>query len=74
MQKLQIKIFHENDTLIMKKNHACDKSATAFTVLRTGSDVRIVCNNCKRDVTVSRIKLEKNIKSVIPSSESTKIN
>ena len=68
---MEIKVFHENDTLIMKKNHACSKSATRFTVLRVGSDVRICCDNCKRDVTVARIKLEKNINSVIPHSEQT---
>lgn len=57
------------DTLIMKKNHACAKNAVRFTVLRVGSDIRIVCCGCGHDVTVPRIKLEKNIKSVISQKE-----
>ena len=40
---MQIKNFRENDLLIMKKNHACKKSATRFKVIRIGSDVRMVC-------------------------------
>ena len=36
-----------------------------FKVLRVGSDVRIVCTGCGRDMTVDRIKLEKSIKNVI---------
>ena len=35
------------------------------TVLRIGSDVRVRCPGCGRDVTVPRVKLEKNIKSVL---------
>lgn len=57
------------DTLIMKKNHACGKNAVRFTVLRVGSDIRIACAFCGHDITVPRIKLEKNIKSVIPKEE-----
>ncbi len=64
---MQIKIFRENDILVMKKNHACKKNATRFKVLRVGSDVRMVCCECGHDVTIERIKLEKNIKSIIPA-------
>lgn len=59
------KIFGVGDTLVMKKNHACDKNAKQFRVLRVGSDIRMVCLFCSHDVTVPRIKLEKNIKSII---------
>jgi hypothetical protein len=51
----------------MKKPHPCGKSS--FRVARTGSDVRIVCLGCGRDVTVERLKLEKNIRSVISEVE-----
>ena len=61
----QQKIFAVGDILVMKKNHACGRGSKEFTVLRVGSDIRIVCNSCKHDITVPRIKLEKNIKSVI---------
>jgi hypothetical protein len=54
--------FDVGDILEMKKPHPCGEHK--FRVMRTGSDVRIVCMNCGRDVTLPRLKLEKNIKNV----------
>lgn len=59
--------FSVGDTLVMKKKHPC--SSNKFTVLRVGSDVRIVCALCKRDLTLRREALEKSVKSVISPSE-----
>lgn len=53
------------DTLELKKSHPC--GAKRFTVLRVGSDVRIVCIGCGRDMTLDRVKLEKSIKTIIPT-------
>jgi hypothetical protein len=53
------------DTLEMKKPHPC--GGNLMEVLRLGSDIRIRCLKCAHDVTVARIKLEKNIKKVISS-------
>ena len=50
------------DTLEMKKKHPC--GGASFTVLRVGSDVKVRCDTCSREVTVARIKLEKGIKKV----------
>ena len=55
------------DTLELKKNHPC--GGKRFTVMRTGSDIRIVCQVCGRDMTLPREKLEKNIKKIIPKEE-----
>ena len=55
--------FAEGDVLKMKKTHPC--GGTEFKVLRTGSDVRVLCLGCRRDMTVPRIKLEKNVKGVV---------
>ncbi len=55
------------DVLEMKKAHPCGGSS--FEVLRVGSDVRIVCLGCGRDVTVPRLKLEKSIKKIVPAEE-----
>ncbi len=55
------------DILQMKKKHPC--GGNQFTVLRTGSDIRIRCNGCGRDVTVARIKLEPSVKTVIQKEE-----
>ena len=59
--------FSPGDTLELKKPHPC--GGRLFAVLRGGSDVRIVCKTCSRDVTVPRMKLEKNIKAVIHGTE-----
>lgn len=54
--------FDVGDILEMKKNHPC--GGNKMRVLRTGSDVRVVCTVCGRDMTLPRVKLEKNIKKV----------
>lgn len=71
-------VFAVGDILVMKKNHACAQNAKQFRVLRVGSDIRMVCTTCSHDVTIPRIKLEKNIKSVIrndaaPDGETTNV-
>lgn len=53
------------DTLELKKNHPC--GSKTFTVLRIGSDVRIVCTGCGRDMTLERVKLEKSIRKITPA-------
>jgi len=57
--------FMPGDVLVMKKKHPC--GGERFDVLRVGSDIRIRCQSCGRDVTVPRVKLEHNIKEVIPA-------
>ena len=59
---VQILKIDVGDVLTLKKPHPCGNNT--FKVLRTGSDVRIVCQNCGRDLTLDRIKLEKSIKSI----------
>ena len=61
--RLKIITFAVGDTLVMKKPHPCGE--TTLTVLRVGSDVRVRCPRCGRDITAARVKLEKNIKSVL---------
>ena len=53
------------DIIEMKKPHPCAKTSVHFRVLRVGSDIRIVCTSCGRDLTVPRIKLERSIKRVL---------
>ena len=62
--------FAVGDTLVMKKKHPCDSSH--FIVLRSGTDVRIVCRGCGRDMTMPREALEKAVKKVITAAESNK--
>lgn len=55
--------FSTGDILEMKKPHPC--GSKQFRCERGGSDIRIVCVGCGRDMTIPRIKLEKSIKKVI---------
>ena len=55
---------HVDDRVQLKKEHPC--GARIFRILRVGSEVRVVCEKCGRDMTIDRIKLEKAIKQVLP--------
>ena len=57
--------FSCGDVLQLKKKHPCQNDL--FLVLRVGSDVRIRCNGCGRDMTIPRVKLESGIKKIIPA-------
>lgn len=61
---MEIKQFGVGDTLIMKKNHACKKDAKQMLVLMCGSDVKVKCIGCGREMIIPRVKLEKSIKNV----------
>ena len=58
--------FSPQDTLTLKKKHPC--GSDTFLVMRVGSDVRIVCKGCGRDLTLPRTTLEKSIKRVTPKT------
>lgn len=55
------------DVISMKKPHPC--SSYDFKILRVGSDLRLVCLGCGRDMTVERTKVEKSVKKITPSNE-----
>lgn len=55
--------FSVGDVLKMKKQHPC--GSNEMSVLRVGSDIRVRCCGCGRDVTVPRVKLEKHIREVL---------
>ena len=59
--------FSVGDTLELKKKHPC--GSAEFEVVRTGSDVRIICKGCGRDMTLPREKLEKCVKRVHESGK-----
>ncbi len=58
---------HVGDTLELKKPHPCGEKH--FRVMRTGSEVRVVCVGCGRDMTMERVKLEKAIRHLTPAPE-----
>ncbi len=59
--------FDVKDKIQMKKNHPCGYNI--FTVLRGGTDVRIICDRCGRDMSIERTSLEKKIKKVIKTDD-----
>ena len=59
--------FEIKDKLCLKKKHPC--GSEVFTIARCGSDVRIICDGCGRDLTLSRETLEKAIKKVITTEK-----
>ena len=61
---MQISPLHQGDRVQMKKPHPC--GGNIFRILRVGSEVRVLCELCGRDMTLDRIKLEKAIKQTLP--------
>ena len=53
------------DRIQLKKPHPC--GGKLFRIVRVGSEVRVICETCGRDMTINRVKLEKSIKQVIRS-------
>lgn len=54
--------FNTGARLLLKKPHPC--GGQEFAVLRAGSDVHLRCLTCGRDLTLPRLKLEKNVRKV----------
>ena len=51
------------DKVVTKKPHPC--GGNVWTVMRTGADVRIVCDKCGRSVMIDAIRFEKSVKKII---------
>lgn len=51
------------DRIQMKKPHPC--GGKVFRVVRVGSEVRVICETCGRDMNIDRVKLEKAIKQIL---------
>lgn len=59
--------FDVQDKILLKKNHPC--GSNIFTVVKGGTDVKIVCDACQRSLTLEREKVEKMIKKVLTNKE-----
>ena len=68
---MQIIKFNVGDVLELKKPHPCGNKL--FRVLRVGSEMRVVCLSCSRDMNIDRPKLEKATKKII-STENVEPN
>lgn len=65
---MEILHFALGDLLEMKKPHPC--GARVMCVMRVGSDMRVVCTGCGRDLTLPRVKLEKAVRQILPKENS----
>lgn len=61
--------FKIGDIIELKKPHPCGNKE--FKVLRVGSEMRIVCCGCGRDMNIDRLKLEKATKRIVASAQDT---
>ena len=56
--------FYPGDILELKKPHPC--GGKRFQVVFSGSDVKITCLTCRHEMVISRVKLEKSIRKILP--------
>lgn len=57
------KTFNLNDTVVMKKPHAC--GTNEWLITRVGVDIKIKCINCDREIMMDRMDFKKKLKGVI---------
>ncbi len=66
---MQIIRFNVGDVLELKKPHPCGNKL--FKVMRVGSEMRVICLQCSRDMNIDRIKLEKATKKIVSTETPT---
>ncbi len=68
---MEIIKFRAGDIVELKKPHPCGNKE--FKIMRVGSEMRIICTLCGRDMNIDRIKLEKATKKILKKAEEEKI-
>lgn len=66
---MQIVKFEIGDIVELKKPHPC--GSKSFKIMRVGSEIRIICLGCSRDMNIDRIKLEKAVKKIVKETPSS---
>ena len=61
-----------NDIIELKKPHPC--GSHQFRVLRVGSEMRVLCIGCGRDMNIDRIKLEKATKRILSTQSEENVS
>lgn len=51
-----------NDTITLKKGHACGENA--WKIIRLGADVKLECKGCGREIWMSRFEFDKRIRKI----------
>ena len=60
---MQFLKFEVGNVVELKKKHPC--GCSQFKIVRVGSEMRIICLGCSRDMVIDRIKLEKAVKRFV---------
>ena len=60
-------MFQVGDIIITKKDHVC--GSNKWEILRTGIDLKLLCINCKREITINSNQLLKRIKKIEKKEE-----
>lgn len=68
---MEIIKFKLGDIIELKKPHPC--GSKEFKIMRVGSQMRIICVGCGRDMNIDRIKLEKATKNIIERLENEEV-
>ena len=55
------------DVLEMKKKHPC--GSQRFVVRFAGSDIKMICSGCGRELLLPRVRVEKMIRTVLEKAE-----
>lgn len=56
-------MYELNDIVEMRKGHPC--GANAWKIVRMGADMKVVCQGCQRQVTLTRHDFDKRFKHVL---------
>lgn len=64
---MEIIKFQVGDVAELKKPHPC--GSKQFKILRVGSEMRVLCLGCGRDMNLDRLKLEKSTKKLFPADK-----
>ncbi len=59
-----------NDTVIMKKPHAC--KTNLWIITRIGVDIKIKCIHCGRQIMMDRLEFQKKLKKVLGDTNECK--
>ncbi len=62
MEFLKFRLY---DVVELKKPHPCGNKL--FKIMRVGSEMRLICQGCGRDMVMDRLKLEKATKKLFPA-------
>ena len=63
------KEFNLNDSVIMKKDHAC--GSNLWLITRNGADIKIKCQKCGHEIMMDRLEFVKKIKKVIKNEKTS---